>query len=102
MVGATGLNLWPLPRRGCALAARSRGVRLVDEAPQTFGQPVIAPRLAAVAVIGDNQAMEIKVKPVLDRPQSTLATSLLARASAAPSRLVQSPIATSLCGIWHE
>ena len=63
---------------------------------------VIAPRLAAVAVIGDNQAMEIKVKPVLDRPQSTLATSLLARASAAPSRLVQSPIATSLCGIWHE
>jgi hypothetical protein len=50
-----------------------RGVRFVDEAAQTFGQPVIAPGLAAVAVhalldhdpvsvIGDDEAMEIKVR----------------------------------------
>ena len=55
-----------------------RGVRFVDEAPQTFGEPVIAPGLAAIAVhalldhdpvsvIGDDEAMEIKVKPILDR-----------------------------------
>ena len=55
-----------------------RGVRLVDEAPQAFGQPVIAPRLAAIAVhalldhdpvsvIGDDEAVQIEVEPVLDR-----------------------------------
>ena len=55
-----------------------REVRFIDEAPQTFGQPVIAPGLAAVAVhalldhdpvsvIGDDEAMEIEVKPILDR-----------------------------------
>jgi|SRR5271166_1163520 len=54
-----------------------RGERFVDEAPQTFGEPVIAPGLTAIAVhalldhdpvpvIGDDEAMEIKVKPVLD------------------------------------
>ena len=55
-----------------------RGVRRVDEALQTFGQPVIAPRLPALAVhallhddpvsvIGDDEAMQIKLEPILDR-----------------------------------
>lgn len=54
------------------------GVRLVDKAPQTFGKPVITLGLTAVAVhalldhdpvsvIGDDEAMEIEVKPILDR-----------------------------------
>jgi hypothetical protein len=53
-------------------------VRFVDEALQAFGEPVIAPGLAAIAVhalldhdplsaIGHDEAMEIKVKPILDR-----------------------------------
>ena len=60
------------------LDAVDRGVRFVDEAPQTFGEPVIAPGLAAIAVhalldhdpvsvIGDDEAMEIEIKPILDR-----------------------------------
>ena len=55
-----------------------RGVRLVDEALQTFGEPVIAPGLAAIAVhalldhdpvsvIGDDEAVQIEVEPVLHR-----------------------------------
>ena len=55
-----------------------RRVRFVDEAPQTFREPVVAPGLAAIAVhalldhdpvsvIGDDEAMEIKVEPILDR-----------------------------------
>ena len=55
-----------------------RGVRLVDETPQTFRQPVIAPGLAAIAVhalldhdpvsvIGDDEAMKIKLKSILNR-----------------------------------
>jgi hypothetical protein len=52
-------------------------VRFVDQAPQTLGEPVIAPGLAAIAVhtllghdpasvIGGDEAMEIKVEPNLD------------------------------------
>src|SRR5512144_3356421 len=59
------------------LNAVDGGVRLVDEALQTFGKPMIAPGLAAIAVhalldhgpmpvIGDNEAVEIEVEPVLD------------------------------------
>jgi hypothetical protein len=55
-----------------------RRVRLIDEAPQPLGQPVIAPGLATitvhtlldhnpVAVIGDNETVEVEVEPVLDR-----------------------------------
>ena len=58
--------------------AVDRGVRLVDEALQTFGEPMIAPGLPAIAVhalldhgpvpvIGDDEAVEIEVEPVLDR-----------------------------------
>ena len=53
-------------------------MRFVDEAPKAFGQPVIPPGLAAVAVhalldhdpvsvVGDDEAVEIEVKAVLDR-----------------------------------
>jgi hypothetical protein len=53
------------------------GVRLVDEALQTFGQPMIAASRAArvvhalldhhpVAVIGDDEAVQIEVKTILD------------------------------------
>ena len=52
-------------------------MRLVDEALQTFGKPMITPGLAAIAVhalldhgpvpvIGDDEAVEIEVEPVLD------------------------------------
>ena len=54
------------------------GVRLLDEALQPFGQPVVAPRLTALAVhalldddpaavVGDDEAVQIEVEPVLDR-----------------------------------
>ena len=54
------------------------GVRFVDEALQTFRQPVVAPRLAALAVhalldddpaavVGDDESVQIEVEPVLDR-----------------------------------
>jgi hypothetical protein len=54
------------------------GVRFIDEAPQIFGEPVVAPGLTAIAVhallyhdpvsvIGDDEAMEIKIKPILER-----------------------------------
>ena len=53
-------------------------MRFVDEAPQTFREPVVAPGLAAIAVhalldhdpvsvVGDDEAVEIKLEPVLDR-----------------------------------
>ena len=53
-------------------------MRFVDEAPKAFGQPVIPPGLAAVAVhalldhdpvpvVGDDEAVEIEVKAILDR-----------------------------------
>ena len=53
-------------------------MRLLDEALQTLGQPVIAPGLAAIAVhalldhdpvsvISDDEAVEIEVEPILDR-----------------------------------
>ena len=53
-------------------------MRFVDEAPKAFGQPVIPPGLAAVAVhalldhdpasiVGDDEAVEIEVEAVLDR-----------------------------------
>ena len=55
-----------------------RSVRLVDEALQTIREPVIAPGLPAIAVhalldhgpvsvISDDEAVEIEVKPILDR-----------------------------------
>ena len=58
--------------------AVDRGVRLIDETLQAFGQPVIAPSLAAIAVhalldhdpvsvIGDDEAVQIEVEPILDR-----------------------------------
>ena len=54
-----------------------RGMRLVDEAFQPFGQPVVAARLPAVAVhalldddpagvVGDDEAVQIEVEAVLD------------------------------------
>ena len=60
--------LWPV----------DRGVRLVDEALQAFRQPVIAARLPAlavhallhhhpVAVVGDDEAVQIEVEAVLHR-----------------------------------
>jgi hypothetical protein len=53
-------------------------VRFVDEALQAFGKPMVAPGLTAIAVhalldhdpvsvIGDDEAVEIEVEPVLDR-----------------------------------
>ena len=55
-----------------------RGMRFVHEALKAFGQPVIAPGLAAVAVhalldhdpvsvVSNDEAVEIQVKAVLDR-----------------------------------
>ncbi len=52
------------------------GVRLVDEALQPFGEPVIAPRLAALAVhalldhdpaavVGDDETVQIEIETVL-------------------------------------
>jgi hypothetical protein len=91
-----------------------RGVRFVDEAAQTFRQPVIAPGLAAVAVhalldhdpvsvIGDDEAMEIKVKPILDRRAVDLGDKL-----ARPGKrcaVETGPIPDrdeSSCGVWRE
>ena len=91
-----------------------RGVRFVDEAPQTFREPVIAPRLAAVAVhallnhdpvsvIGDDESMEIKVKPVLDRRAVDLGDK-----PARPGKrcaVETGPIPDrdeSSCGVWRE
>jgi hypothetical protein len=53
-------------------------VRLIDEALQTFREPVIAPSLSVIAVyalpddnplafIGDDEAVEIEIEPVLHR-----------------------------------
>ncbi len=55
-----------------------RAVRLIDEARQPFGEPVIAPRVAALAVhallhhhplpvVGDDEAVQVKVEAVLHR-----------------------------------
>ena len=60
------------------LDAVDRGVRRIHEALQAFGKPVIAPGLAAIAVhalldhdpvsvIGDDEAVQIEVEPVLHR-----------------------------------
>jgi hypothetical protein len=60
------------------LDAVDRGMRLIDEALQTFRKPVIAPGLAPitvhalldndpVTVIRNEEAMKIQIKPVLDR-----------------------------------
>jgi len=54
------------------------GTRLIDEALQAFGEPVIAPGLAAIAIhplldddpasfIGDNEAVQIEIEAVLHR-----------------------------------
>ena len=55
-----------------------RAVRLVDEALQPLGQPVIAPRVAALAVhallhhdplavVGDDEAVQVEIEAVLHR-----------------------------------
>ncbi len=60
------------------LDAVDRGVRRIDKTLQAFGQPVIAPGLAAIAVhalldhdpvsvIGDDEAVQIEVEPILHR-----------------------------------
>ena len=58
------------------LRAVDRGVRLVDETLQPFGKPMIAACLLAlaihallhdhpIAIIGDNEAVQVKIKAVL-------------------------------------
>ena len=58
--------------------ALDRGMRLVDEARQTFRQPVVAARLALLAVhallhhhplavVGDDEAVQIEIEAVLHR-----------------------------------
>jgi hypothetical protein len=53
-----------------------RGVRRIDEARQAFGQPVVAPRLPAIAVhallhhhpaavVGDDEAVQVEIEAVL-------------------------------------
>ena len=60
------------------LDAVDRGVRRIDKTLQAFGKPVIAPGLAEIAVhalldhdpvpvIGDDEAVQIQVEPVLHR-----------------------------------
>jgi len=59
-------------------AAFDRRMRGIDEALQSFGKPVIAPRLALVAVhallddhpmavIGDDEAVQIEIETILHR-----------------------------------
>src|SRR4051812_32803102 len=60
------------------LRAVDRAMRLIDEAGEPFGEPVVTPRVAALAVhallhhdplavIGDNEAVEIEIETVLNR-----------------------------------
>jgi hypothetical protein len=52
---------------------------------------------APLAIIGHDESVQIEIKAL-----STLATSRLAFASAAPSNPTRSPIATSSCGVCRE
>ncbi|MEH2513984.1 hypothetical protein V1291_005338 [Nitrobacteraceae bacterium AZCC 1564] len=79
-------------------------VWLVDETLQAFRMPVVAARLSFVfvhallhhgplAVIGDEEPVQIRSKPSCTAALSTFATKRLARVSLAPSKPMRSPSA---------
>ena len=91
------------------IEALDRGVRLLDEALQPFRQPMIAARLPAIAVhallhhdptpvVGDDEAVQIKIEAILHRGAVHLGDEPARLASAAPSKPTRSPIAMSSCG----
>jgi hypothetical protein len=94
-------------------ASVDRGMRRIDEAGDPLGQPVIAPRLAAIvvhpllhhhpfAVVGDDEAMEIEIEAVLHGGAVDLGDQPAARPSAPPSSPTRSPTSASSPGVLRE
>src|SRR5947199_10495695 len=88
-------------------------VRFIDEVIETFGMPVIPPRLAGVPVhaLLDNgpmtvsrydEAVQIEIKAVLDGCAIDLGDQRLARVRASPSKPTRSPSAFNSSGVLRE
>lgn len=88
-------------------------MRFVDKTFQALGQPVIAPRLALVAVqsllnhdpvpvVGDNKAVQIKLETILDGGAVDLGNKAARGGKLAAAKPTRSPMVTSSSGVCRE